>query len=154
MATLWKRATPSQFMMLRMVKGAVLCTQDHHGMVRDERLASSIAKRAVGYLTSQRTAVLTADSSPRQKGLRESVQTRRPRASDVDGEGSKGDRHSSSRRSPLRDTWKLISASMISVKKSGDIAEFEARVRLLKLLNQVQLELEDFNERNNNDRHP
>lgn len=154
MPTLWKRATPAQRILLRIVYGSVLNTFDAHGMVRHNSFARSVAKRAAGTLSAAWPSVLASGTSGRQKGSRDRSQSHDPQSL-LPAEGAlKGDRLISGRRSPLYFTWKRISASMISVKKSGDIAEFEARVRLLKLLNQVQLELEDFNERNNNDRHP
>jgi len=62
MATLAKRATPSQAMVMRMVAGAVRTTAKVHPnwTLADPRTARSIAKRAAGTLTSQWREVLAA----------------------------------------------------------------------------------------------
>lgn len=58
MSSLYKRATPVQLRMLRIVEGAVLNTIDAHdlgdGFLFDtKRFARSVAKRAVGTLSAQ-----------------------------------------------------------------------------------------------------
>lgn len=146
MATLWKRATPSQYMMLRMVTGAVLNVQDHHGMVRNYGFARSVAKRAVGTLLAQQPDVLAADSSPRQKGLRDRLVPRKPQDSQFDEGLLKGDRLTRYRRSPIQSIWKDVKSTMISVK--GNKEEFEARIELLRALDNAQRHLEAFYERN------
>src|ERR1700761_6582133 len=103
MATLWKRATPSQYMMLRIIAGAVLNVQDHHGMVREQRFARSVAKRAVGTLTAQWPDVLAA--SNRQIGGRDRLVPRQPQGSQLIEGLLEGDRLNRSRRSPIQVIW-------------------------------------------------
>jgi hypothetical protein len=54
-STIYKRATPSQARLLRIISGAVLNTNDAHpGKYKiDARFARGVAKRAVGTLTAQ-----------------------------------------------------------------------------------------------------
>lgn len=64
MTTLSKRASPRQKRLLRIVEGAVKNTIDAHPdwrQIEPERLARSIAKRAVGTLSSQLDDVLAHD---------------------------------------------------------------------------------------------
>lgn len=61
MASLYKRATPRQAMVLRMIEGAVKnAAHAHPGKMIDDRMARSIAKRATGTLISQWKSVLAA----------------------------------------------------------------------------------------------
>src|SRR5690348_5579707 len=106
MATLWKRATPSQYRMLRAIAGAVLNTCDHHRMTRDARFARGVAKRAVGTLTAQWPEVLAAKNQRRQNGARDICLTRGPRGSDPTEGHSEGGRLRLLRRSPIRNLWK------------------------------------------------
>src|SRR5260221_505732 len=61
MTSLYKRATPRQAMVLRMIEGAVKnAAHAHPGRTIDDRMARSIAKLAAGTLTSQWGSVLAA----------------------------------------------------------------------------------------------
>ena len=72
MASLYRRATPSQQRILRIVEGAVKNASDAHPEVLiSPRLKRSIAKRAAGTLTAQWPDVLAARaSSERSRSLR------------------------------------------------------------------------------------
>ena len=62
MASLYKRANPMQARMIRIVEGAVKNAFDAHPEVEDKnKFARSVAKRAVGTLTSQLGDVLALD---------------------------------------------------------------------------------------------
>lgn len=63
MVSLYKRATPMQMRMLRIVEGAVLNTVHAHPEPREDlaRFARGVAKRAVGTLTAQLPEVLALD---------------------------------------------------------------------------------------------
>lgn len=66
MATLYKRANPMQKRMLRIIEGAVKNALDAHpdyGSISREKFARSIAKRAVGTLSSQLGEVLALGSA-------------------------------------------------------------------------------------------
>lgn len=81
MATLYKRATPAQRQMLRIIEGAVLNAHHAHpgcfptdGRINQrpditiERFARSVAKRAVGTLSAQMLGELAGGSVPVTKG--------------------------------------------------------------------------------------
>lgn len=64
MSSLYKRANPVQKRMLRIVEGAVLNALDAHPEIKDRnRFARSVAKRAVGTLSSQLMRELAGDAS-------------------------------------------------------------------------------------------
>jgi hypothetical protein len=61
MATLSKRATPQQNVVMRIIEGAIKnATDAHPDWQIDPRFAKSIAKRAAGTLTAQWPDVLAA----------------------------------------------------------------------------------------------
>ena len=63
MSTLWKRASGPQFRMLRIVSGAVLdAANAHPHKVPDKSFARSVAKRAVGTISSQWAELLAAET--------------------------------------------------------------------------------------------
>lgn len=64
MATLYKRADKIQARMLRIVEGAVhnALHAHSHKEISNERLARSVAKRAVGTISSQLRVELLADT--------------------------------------------------------------------------------------------
>lgn len=73
MATLYKRASRIQMRMLRIIEGAVrntldahpdICIYDEQGPIDHNRFARSIAKRAVGTLSSQLDDVLALGEQP------------------------------------------------------------------------------------------
>ena len=141
MATLWNRATPSQFRMLRAIAGAVLNTCDHHKLPRDTYFARGVAKRAVGTLTAQWPDVLAATANRRQNGVRDRLVSRGPRGSDPHEGLSKGGRLRLLRRSPIHGLWKRFAADMWQIKH-GPPEIYAAHVRILKLLDQAQRELD------------
>lgn len=53
MTTLYRRATPQQRRVLRIVEGAVRNAAHAHGLTLPPRFARSVAKRAAGTLTAQ-----------------------------------------------------------------------------------------------------
>jgi hypothetical protein len=144
MATLWKRAIPSQYRMLKAIAGAVINTLDAHSRIRDKAFARSVAKRAVGTLTADWPEVLAAKNQRRQNGLCARLTTHKPRGSHVRAELSKGDRLTPQRRSPLRLAWKAVAYRMWKVKRGGSTAEYEMHVRVLRLLDLAQREFDNF----------
>lgn len=117
MATLWSRATPSQYRMLRAIAGAIRNAAHAHHVPMPKNFARSVAKRATGTLTAQWPDVLAATSKRRQNGSRDIYLSRDPRGSEP-GEGySKGGRPGLARRSPIRDLWKRFAADMLACKE-------------------------------------
>lgn len=141
MASLWNRATPPQYRMLRAIAGAVLNTCDHHNMPRDSYFARGVAKRAVGTLTAQWPDVLAATANRRQTGSRDRLVSHDPRGSQLLKGLSEGGRLRLLRRSPIRAAWKMFAAGMWQIKH-GPPEVYAAHVRILKLLDRAQREYE------------
>lgn len=141
MASLWKRATPSQHRMLRAIAGAVRNTASAHSVALTDRFARGVAKRAVGTLTAQWPDVLAAADKRRQNGSRDTFLSRQPRGSELAEGHSKGDRLRLLRRSPIRELWKSYAAGMWKVKR-GPPEVYAAHIRVLKLLDEAQRELD------------
>ncbi len=141
MATLWKRATPPQYRMLRAIAGAVRNTAHAKGIALPHNFERGVAKRAVGTLTAQWPDVLAAKEDRRQTGGRDSFKTRQPRGHHVLNGVSEGDRHGLLRRSPIRALWKRFAAGMRQVKR-GPPEIYAAHVRILRLLDEAQRELD------------
>ena len=142
MATLWKRATPSQYRMLRAIAGAVRNAAHSKGVQLPHNFERGVAKRAVGTLTAQWPDVLAAKCHRRQDGSRDVFLTRGPRSSDLAKELSKGGRLRLARRSPLLITWKYFADQMWKIRREGTPEQYAAYVRVLKLLDQAQKELD------------
>ncbi len=142
MASLWNRATPSQYRMLRAIAGAVRNAAHAHDAALPRGFERSVAKRATGTLTAQWPDVLAATANRRQNGSRDRLVSRKPRGSDLLLGLSKGDRLGLLRRSPIRTVWKRFAASMWQVKHEGTPEQFAAHIRILKLLDQARIEYE------------
>lgn len=142
MATLWNRATPPQYRMLRAIAGAVRNTAHAHQLEMPKNFARSVAKRATGTLTAQWPDVLAAKANRRQNGERDRLVSRCPECSHDFKGHSKGGRLRLLRRSPIRSLWKRFSANMWKVKREGTPEQYAAHVRVLKLLDEAQRELD------------
>lgn len=149
MATLWKRATPSQYRMLRVIAGAVHNAAHAHQIEVPDSFARGVAKRATGALTAQWAEVLAATANRRQEGLRDSTALRDPRGSHPTKGSSEGDRLRLLRRSPIRFIWKRYAANMWKIKRFGTSEQYEAHIRVLKLLAEAQRELDDLDRSHN-----
>lgn len=146
MATLWNRATPSQYRMLRAIAGAVLNACDHHKLPRDKYFARGVAKRAVGTLTAQWPDVLAAQAMRRQNGSRDRLISRDPRGSHATQGLPKGDSLRLLRLSPIRFAWKRYAAGMWKIKHEGTPEQFAAHIRVLQLLDEAQRLLDALNQ--------
>jgi hypothetical protein len=142
MATLWNRATPSQYRMLRAIAGAVRNAAHAHQIDITKNFARSVAKRATGTLTAQWPDVLAVTSLRRQNGSRDRLVSRDPRGSDLRKGRSEGAGLRLLRLAPIRFVWKRYAAGMWKVKHEGSPEEYAAHVRILKLLDEAQRELE------------
>jgi hypothetical protein len=131
MATLYKRATPSQARVLRIVAGAVKnAAHAHPGVVVTDRFARSVAKRAAGTLTAQWPDVLAAGQPSDKVGAdnRASAPPRRSthQVKSCDG----GERLSSYRRSPLHHELGIRARD---ARKAGNAEREAAFVEALRL---------------------
>jgi len=141
MATLWNRATPSQYRMLRAIAGAVRNAAHAHQIDISRNFARSVAKRATGTLTAQWPDVLAATANRRQEGSRASLETRGPRGSKLLEGRSEGGSLRLLRLSPIRFVWKRYAAGMWKIKH-GPPEIYAAHIRVLKLLDEAQRELD------------
>ncbi len=157
MVSLYKRATPSQRKILRIVEGAVLNEADAHGRQRDEVQARSIAKRATGTLTAQMRSVLAValapsksnvvPASPNNVATADLISKDQPVGAQVmkhpttpqHHRGSRGPSQLS-RRSPLMKLWKQISVQVRDLKRSGQTERAEAYIDVLKMIAKMQKE--------------
>ena len=143
MTTLWKRATPSQYRMLRAIAGAVMNAAHAHQIEMPTNFARSVAKRATGTLTAQWAEVLAAKSQPRrQEGQRANGFTRCPRWDNTVGGLSEGGRLRLLRRSPIRQAWKQFAMGMSDIKHNGGPEQLAMHIKILRLLDEAQRELE------------
>lgn len=129
MATLYKRATPRQVVVLRMVEGACRnAIHAHPGQPLNDRLIRGIAKRAAGTLTSQWGAVLAApmvrsegesgdlsDHSAARSGQLQPTSGQRPK-NRFDWAGSASQR---TWRTPLFSLHKAIGTEAGNARRSG-----------------------------------
>jgi len=137
MASLWKRATPSQYRTLRIVAGAVENAAHAHGCDLPHNFARSVAKRATGTLTAQWPDVLAAKRDRRQKLVAENL-LYSPRARNAQtSERSDGGRQTFKRRSPLRRLWADIARELWHVKRSDRAGKYEAYIHVLRLIDKA-----------------
>lgn len=133
MASLYKRATPSQARILRAVEGAVKNASDAHQWNLSPRAARSIAKRAAGTLSAQWADVLAAVAPPSD---------RPPSQLGYGGEPSvlthQGPRRralsSSTGRSPLRRVWKQLSYLIGEAKRTGQAERAAVLIEAIKIV--------------------
>lgn len=148
MASLWKRATPRQYRMLRAISGAVKNTAHAHSVQLPKNFEHGVAKRAVGTLTAQWPDVLAADRINRSQND-PSVK--------VDTHGSRqnrtllqvqslGGRLRLLRRSPIKFAWKEISQKLWKIKREGTPAQYMEYVEIMRLLDQADRKLKALEE--------
>jgi hypothetical protein len=142
MASLWKTATPSQHVILRIVSGAVRNAAHAHSLDMPRNFARSVAKRAVGTLTAGWPDVLAAKRQRRQMGRRDAITTRCPECSYQFGGHSNGGRLGLARRPPILRLWQKFASEMWKIKRGGTPEQHAAHVRVLQLLDQAQRELD------------
>jgi hypothetical protein len=140
MATLYKRATPRQQKVLRIVEGAVKSAADAHPRYRvDARFARSVAKRAAGTLTAQWPDVLAASrmSSDRADAVNSGT-AQPPIAQDAKRPGRGG--LSSVQPSPLRLLRVRLGLMAGWARKAGHLQRANAFADALRTLANVEFE--------------
>ena len=142
MVSLYKRATPRQHQTLRIVAGAVKNAAHAHHLDLPRSFARSVAKRAVGTLTAQWPNVLALCTDTASLSAAGVISRRhQPHGAEItkrDGRGSS----QLLRRSPIRRAWKHYADQMWKIKREGGSEEYATYVRILKLLDQAQQELD------------
>lgn len=139
MASLYKRATPSQKRILRAVEGAVKNVSHCHPEWKIRpNFARSIAKRAAGTLTAQWPEVLAAHSSSSDRGGMSPGANNRPQHTHIIKCSERG-ASQVQRRSPLVRLWKEISAQIGDIKRSGNSEREKAFIDILKMISAKQV---------------
>ena len=135
MTSLYKRATPSQARILRIIEGAVKNAADAHPTIEvPPRFARSVAKRAAGTLSAQWPEVLAVNlslsktangetsSSPSLVGRSQLVMATGRRAPQT------------ARRSPLSTIIKQLSNMAGAARKAGQTERLEALIDALRII--------------------
>jgi hypothetical protein len=137
MSTLYKRATPSQRRILRIVEGAVKNTADAHPTLQlTPRIARSIAKRAAGTLSAQWPNVLAAQMPSDRAGETTCASPGRRPLTFLRG-SERGLRTDYDPRPPLRKLWKELSMEAGAAKKAGQMERVESLIRTLKAIYEI-----------------
>jgi hypothetical protein len=138
MTTLYKRATPPQWRILRIVEGAVKSMGDAHPEARiTHRMARSIAKRAAGTLTAQWPDVLTAKRSPLVMVERARLTALEQIVSRLTKERSRS-ASGLSRRAPLLLLRGQIRHMMKAIKNSGNVERANAMIEVLRMIAKLE----------------
>ncbi len=138
MASLYKRATPAQRLVLRMVAGAVKNAAHHHpewGL--PEYAARSIAKRAAGTLTAQWPEVLAMSSTSSDSAVDVTCLTSQPlpgRSLHRAGRGAL----TRGQRTPLSKVKIRLGIMAGEARRAGDTARFEALADALRVVASVE----------------
>ena len=138
MATLYNRATPAQFRILRIVAGAVKNAADSHPNISiPPTFARSVAKRAAGTLTAGWPEVLAARTP--SSDIAGDILGPSRRSSIIPRFGRRrGSGDSIHRRSPYRVLWTNIAAQLWAIKRSGNMERYTAFVDILKLIDDLE----------------
>jgi hypothetical protein len=143
MASLYKRATPSQAQILRIVEGAVKnATDAHPNLDIGPQHRRSIAKRAAGTLTAQWPQVLAAGIQSSESGGGLTVSRPRRQAScSMKAAGREApQRH---QRFPLRRLIAEIARPIRDLKLSGQMERAQAMIDVLKAIHRLRLPAEN-----------
>jgi len=140
MASLYKRASPSQVRILRIVEGAVKNAADAHPEldIRPHH-RRSIAKRAAGTLTAQWPEVLAQASRPgSETGAPVSLITGRRRASDFDMAFARRALRLA-KHPPFRALISEIARPIRGLKETGQSERAQALIDVLKVIHYLLL---------------
>lgn len=137
MSSLYKRATPAQAYILRVVAGAVMNVAHYHpeyGLT--ERKARSIAKRAAGTLTAQWPEVLAAREVPSQGNGGPFVKPscRSPEYAMA----TNGGRRTWVRRSPFKLLKRDLGIAAGAARRAGNNERAEAFVDTLRMIAKLE----------------
>ena len=136
MSSLYKRATPPQARILRIVEGAVKNAADAHPNYGiDRRFCRSVAKRAAGTLTAQWPEVLAAKPSDKPVGV--IVRTSQRLAADPGKPRVRGPSELT-RRSPLRLLHVELGILACKAKHDGNAERFAAIADCLRAVARLE----------------
>lgn len=138
MTSLYKRATPAQVRILRIVEGAIKNAVDVHPEIQiSPRHRRSIAKRAAGTLTACWPEVLAARGSSDSEAAETSASAPR-RSSQRNPAAGRGASHFS-RRSPLRRLEGQIASQLRALKADGRDERVTAFIEVLRMISKLRL---------------
>lgn len=135
---MYKRATPAQSMVLRIVEGAVKNATDAHPEldIRPHH-RRSIAKRAAGTLTAQWPDVLAAGPPRSESG--EGLNSARPRRRSSNSLKAVGrEATQATKRFPLRRLIAEIARPIRDLKQSGRTERAAAMVDVLRMIDSLR----------------
>jgi hypothetical protein len=133
MATLYKRASPPQHRMLRIVEGAFRDAAHVHGLEYPEHMPRSISKRAVGTLSSQWVETLAVQTPSVGDGVAKRAEPSQcSRLALVSG--ARRGASQLTRRSPLKKIIVHLSTQLRDIKKAGQTEKAEAFIEVLKFI--------------------
>lgn len=146
MVTLYKRATPSQRRLLRIIEGAIKNACDHHpGRHIDQKFARSIAKRAVGTISAQWPRLLAAKHAPSDRADGDNSRITPPSFADLCKRTKRGAAQSTCRTPPSH--FKLIYTRLGAMAGWARKASHESRAAAiadaLRVIASVEAELKD-----------
>ena len=132
MTTLYKRATPTQRQLLRIIEGATRnAIQAHHWNLPDTA-PRSVAKRAVGTLTAAMPVTLAVS---RRSERRASIASKeRGNACLLPGQQQARGASDSRRRTPFFQVIKLVSGMIGQAKRDGKTDVVEALIEVMRAL--------------------
>jgi len=135
MATLYKRATPAQARILRIVEGAVKNAADAHPDLEvSTRFARSVAKRAAGTLTAQWPDVLAAGNAPSETVAVVNLGPTQSVRSLIAGKASERRPSHRARWSPLSVIIKKLSISAGEARRAGDLPRLGVLIEVLRIV--------------------
>lgn len=142
MTTLYRRATPSQRVLTKIIEGSIKNALDSHPGKREftVNMVRSITKRAVGTLTANWPDVLAAKDyflalSERARGLM--LRGPSPSKSKRLTASKRGASQAGSRRSPLLKLHKDISRQMRFIKDSGNAERAQAMIDVMRMISNL-----------------
>jgi len=134
MATLTKRATPRQAVVMRMVAGAVMNAGHAHPHWNiSPRMASSIAKRAAGTLTAGWPDVLAAPRASSERGCSRSQAGISASGGQL-GSADEGGRSTYAERPPLVRLRGAIGSMAQEARRTMQFDREEALIDVLRLI--------------------
>lgn len=145
MATLYKRANPSQRRILRIVEGAVKNARDAHqyntGVT--DFFARSVAKRAAGTISAQWPELLAARHAPSDRAVGDSMWITPPSMAHSAKPSRRGAAQHSSRTppSPFKLLYTRLGAMAGWARKAGHEGRASALADALRVIASVEAEL-------------
>lgn len=141
MATLYKRSTPSQKRILRIIEGAVKNAEHAHPETKiSDRFARSIAKRAAGTISAQWPELL-AVVTPSARAVSDS--TKASPSSAKLGSQRRGGRHTWCSRPSFHTINVRLGAMAGWARKAGHLTRAAAFEDALRVIASVEAELKD-----------